>query len=357
MAIVESTAALDVFDSLARGDAAPEWVRAEIVRAWGLPERAEVSLIVLSENVTFAVSVDGVPSMVVRLGRPGYAASTDHIRGELLWVDALQQDAGIPTPAPLRGVDGDFVQFLRDGGAAQWSAVSFGFVAGRMLEDEPQESIAEYYREIGRLTALLHDHARTWQTPEAFVRFEWDLPDMVGSAARWGDWRHAALTDDQRHVLEEAEQLARTTLHELGVDRTAEHFGLIHGDLRPSNVMVMDDAAQPLVIIDFDDCGFGYYLYDFAAAITFYEHRPEAIEMAARWLDGYESVRQLAPADLRAASAFSMLRRLTMLGWATTHRADALPADLWNENLPGTVEVARRFLADPEWITRGRSDA
>ena len=116
--------------------------------------------------------------------------------------------------------------------------------------------------------------------------------------------------------------------------------------------MVMPDGDRPLTIIDFDDCGFGYFLYDFAAALTFYEHRPEAVDMAAAWLDGYRDVQALTSEDLRAANAFVMLRRLTMLGWATTHRADALPRDLWDENLPGTVDIGSRFLADPVWMTR-----
>lgn len=352
MTSVDASPNLDAFAAVRRGDAAPDWVRGGIVSAWGLGADAEVSLIVLSENVTFKVTLAGEPVMVVRLGRPGYAASTDHIRGELLWVEALARDAEIPTPAPVRGADGDFVQFVTDAGGAAWSAVAFGFVAGSMLEDQPADSLPEHFGEIGRLTALLHEHARSWQRPGAFVRFEWDLADCVGQTARWGDWRGAELASADRALLERAERRAFDTLAEQGVDRSAAHFGLIHGDLRPSNVMVTGEPGEPLSVIDFDDCGFGYYLYDFAAAITFYEHRPEAAAMAANWLAGYETVRPLSASDLRAAGALSMIRRLTMLGWATTHRADALPADLWNENLPGTVEVGARFLADAEWLTR-----
>ncbi|MGB4778380.1 phosphotransferase enzyme family protein [Microbacterium sp.] len=342
---------LDVFAQLRRGEAAPTWVSDGILRAWDLDATSVVTLIVLSENVTFKVSTgSGEPIMVVRLGRPGYAASTDHIRAELQWVEALRDDAGIPTPAPVRGQGGDFVQFLDDASGARWSAVAFGFVAGSVLEDEGADPA--HFHEIGRLTGLLHEHARTWEPPAAFVRFEWDVADMVGPAARWGDWRDADLTDPDRAMLVRAEERAKGILADAGVDHSPDHFGLIHGDLRPSNVMRMSEGEHPLVIIDFDDCGFGYYLYDFAAALTFYEHRPAAREMAERWLTGYQTVRPLSAVDLRVAGAFSLLRRLTMLGWATTHRADALPPDLWDENLPGTVEVGARFLADPEWLTR-----
>jgi Ser/Thr protein kinase RdoA (MazF antagonist) len=341
-------AGLASFDAVLRGDAAPTWVRDGIVAAWGLDDSAAVELIVLSENITFRVRIDGDPTMVVRLGRPGYAESTDHVRSELLWVEALRRDLGIRTPAPVHGADGDLVQTFASPDGALWTAVAFGWVTGTMLED--QTDFASHFVEIGAVTARLHEHARSWAPPRSFRRFSWELTDMVGSSARWGDWRNAALTPSDRTLLERAELAAFAALDAATIDHSPEHFGLIHGDLRPSNVMTTNDG---LTIIDFDDCGFGYSLYDFGAALTFYEHRDEALAMAAGWLDGYRGVAPLTTAQLEGAAALSMLRRLTMLGWATTHRADALPADLWDENAPGTVVMGERYLADPLHLVRG----
>ncbi|GHS86054.1 hypothetical protein AGMMS50218_05120 [Actinomycetota bacterium] len=45
-----------------------------------------------------------------------------------------------------------------------------------------------------------------------------------------------------------------------------------------------------------------------------------------------------------------MIRRLQMLGWTTTHREDALPPELWAAQVPGTVEVARRYLRSGTWL-------
>ncbi|MFT4233499.1 MAG: phosphotransferase [Microbacterium sp.] len=340
--------ALASFDGVGRGDPAPPWVQRGIIAAWGLPDDAEVTLIVLSENITFKASVDGSPRLVIRLGRPGYAESLEHVRSELIWVDALKHDVGVPTPAPVPGVNGDFVQLLSFEGQT-WTAVAFEFVTGTMLED--QSGFEHHFTEIGRLTAALHDHAREWRSPSGFVRFSWTPADMVGAAARWGDWRDAALPENDRALLERAETSALAALDGSGVGPSNPGtWGLIHADLRPSNVMTHGDE---LSIIDFDDCGYSWFLYDFAAALTFYEHRSEALEMAAGWLDGYREVTRVSPSELDAAASLSMLRRLTMLGWQTTHREDALPPDLWNENQPGTVEVAARYLADPLWLVRG----
>lgn len=342
-----TTGSLSAFDHVGRGDPAPAWVLSGVQRAFGLPTSGvEVTLIAVSENVTFKVAIDQDPALVVRLGRPGYAESVEHVRSELLWVEALQRDAGVPTPSPRYGADGDLVQFLVDDRGASWTAVGFDFVTGTILED--QVDFAGHFVEIGRLTAQLHQHSRGWASPAGFRRFDWTLDDMTGAGARWGDWRNAPLSDADRDLVGRAEHSARAALS--GVTRTPQHWGLIHSDLRPSNVMTHEGA---MTIIDFDDCGYGYFLYDFGSALTFYEHRPSALEMGAQWLDGYREVAPLTRDDLEIAGALSLMRRLTMLGWATTHRADALPRDLWDENLPGTVEVAARYVDDPLWLVGG----
>jgi Ser/Thr protein kinase RdoA (MazF antagonist) len=338
-----STHALAAFDSLQRGVAAPAWIADGIRAAWFPTESdLEVDLIAVSENATFRVSRGGVAALVVRVHRPGYVGDLDAVRSELMWVESLLEETDIRTPAPVRGSDGELVQSFPGAGDTVWTAVAFEFVRGRILEDQVD---ASHFVEIGRLTALLHTHSRAWVAPTGFRRFEWDLRDMVGPDARWGDWQSAELTLTEHGTLLRAEQTARQAL--AGMRREPGQWGLIHSDLRPSNIMV--DGGE-LTVIDFDDCGYSWFLYDFASALTFYEHTTYAPEMAGNWLEGYRSVAPLTHQDLQRAAALSVMRRLTMLGWATTHRADALPADLWAENVPGSVAVAERYLADPSWL-------
>ncbi|MET0885096.1 MAG: phosphotransferase, partial [Mycetocola sp.] len=191
-----------------------------------------------------------------------------------------------------------------------------------------------------------------WTEPSGFTRFDWAIDDMVGSSARWGDWRAAPLSIAERATLAAAESAARDVIEAtIGKDCPfpQDHWGLIHADLRPTNVMATSDG---MAVIDFDDAGYSFLLYDFAAAITFMEHRPVAKSMAVAWMEGYQRIRPLTASQCDAAVALSLIRRLTMLGWQQTHREDALPADLWAENLPGTVAVAEAFLADPRWLLR-----
>lgn len=345
---MQTEASLATFDTIPRGGAAPEWVRSGIRDAWfGAAVAPVVTLISVSENATFRVSVPGRADMVVRLHQPGYVGGADHVRSELQWIEAIVRETGIRTANPVHGLDGDLVQTIVDEGGVDWLCVGFVALGGAILEEH--DDLAPYFTEIGAITAQLHEHARRWQRPGSFVRFDWTLDDMVGPEARWGSWRRATLDDASLEVLERAQAAALATLGEVGP--AALESGLIHADLRPSNIMIDGDRLQ---VIDFDDSGFSYYLYDFASALTFYEHRPVALEMAANWMHGYRSVAPLSIDQLRASAALSMVRRLTMLGWLTTHRQDALPPDLWNEMQPGTVELGARYLAEPLWLVDPR---
>jgi Ser/Thr protein kinase RdoA (MazF antagonist) len=343
MSVAPTASPLAAFDALRRGDAAPDWLTAQVTSAWALtPETTEVRLIAVSENATFVVSVGGAPTAVLRVHRPGHVGDASNIVGELTWMQQVARDTDVRVPEVLPTASGSLVHEFDEAGA-HWYCVAFGFVTGDILEDV--DDPRPYYERVGAITAVLHDHAERWTPPADFVRFSWRRTDMLGAASRWGDWRDAVLTDDERAVLEGAETAALAVIAEL--EEGGVGWGLVHADLRPSNIMIDGDV---LTVIDFDDCGFAWLLYDFASALSFIEHEPYAPDIAKSWVAGYRTVRTLTPLDLERATALSMIRRLTMLGWTTTHRADALPPALWAAQTPGTVEVARRYLTSPTWL-------
>ena len=333
------------FDALAKGDAAPAWLRDQIIERWGLaPETTDVRLITVSENATFLVSASGTPTAVVRVSRPGYVPHAQHIESELAWVRALGDSISTPVPRVIAAHDGSYVQTMSDDRGVGWFVVAFAYNSGTILEDDFTDPLP-YYERIGSITAEFHQHSQSWQVPERFTRFAWELTDMVGPTARWGDWHAADLTPADVATLERAQSAATDIVSAL--EKTPTTWGIIHADLRPSNIMV---AGDQLTVIDFDDCGHAWYLYDFASAFSFVEHLDVTPALAQAWVRGYASVIPLSEDHLAQASALSMIRRLQMLGWTTTHREDALPKDIWDAQVPGTVEVARRYLSRPHWL-------
>jgi Ser/Thr protein kinase RdoA (MazF antagonist) len=357
------TASLAAFDALVPGDPAPGWLRDGVAASWQFEARGgdvAMRLITVSENATFLVTADGEPAAVVRVARPGYLAGTAAFESEVAWVAALAADGVCQVPAALRTQDGTFCAAVADEAGTDWWCVAYGYVAGRILEDlfadaEPGADAVDptsYYREIGAINARLHEHALGWAPPEGFARHSWDVPDMLGPTARWGRWEDA-VDGAERDLLERARAAALAVVGQ--APRDAAAWGLVHADLRPSNIMIDPSTSSgqgggSLTVIDFDDCGHTWFQYDFAAALSFLEHSPEAPTMALEWLAGYTSVRPLAREAVELGCALSMVRRLQMLGWTTTHRADALPPDLWAAQVPGTLAVAESYLRSPTWL-------
>lgn len=343
-----ASVSLNAFSSLTKGSPAPYWLFRGVCGAWGIEtERARLDLITVSENATFVLIIDGRPEGVVRVSQPGYVGGPAAVASEIAWLNALHEIDGVNLINPVPTVRGMFVTKIRDLNDVSWMVVSTKFVEGTVLEDLDDPSA--YYKTIGSWAAKFHAQSRAWKQPYGFKRFTWDLSDMVGTAPRWGRWETANLNALQRRLCDAAlDKALKVMAH---APRDAQSWGLIHADLRPSNIIRGDDGT--LTVIDFDDAGYSWYLYDYAASLSFIEHKEYAPDLAKAWMRGYESVAgRFTPDELEIMSALSMIRRLQMLGWTTNHREDALPGGLAREQAPGSVMCAERYLQDSRWLLR-----
>jgi Ser/Thr protein kinase RdoA (MazF antagonist) len=309
---------------------------AEVLRPllprYGLPPDAALRLLNLSENETWMAGED---QLVLRLHRPGYHSRAE-ILSELDWLMALDGWPGLRrvTPVPDRG--GQLVQT-----AGGRHAVAFRPIAGRELR--PGDALDRWFGPLGEISARLHLHARGWPRPAGFLRKRWDADTILGPQPHWGHWRDAAgLEPTGVAVLDRAtDRLARRLA---GLGTGPEAFGLIHADLRLANLM-LDDAG--LWAIDFDDCGFGWWLYDLAAALSFIETDPRLPGLIAAWCEGYARVAPLPEAQRAMIPDLILLRRVLLTAWLGT-RADSDTARLVGgpAYTAGTVALADRYLCD-----------
>jgi len=102
--------------------------------------------------------------------------------------------------------------------------------------------------------------------------------------------------------------------------------------------------GERVTLIDFDDCGFGWFMYDFAAAVSFHEDDPQAGEWRTRWLAGYEAVRPLVPADRAVLEAMVLLRRMALLAWIGSHHETELARAHADDFAARTARLAVKYL-------------
>ncbi len=86
--------------------------------------------------------------------------------------------------------------------------------------------------------------------------------------------------------------------------------------MRFTNLLIDEELIR---LIDFDDCGYGWFMCDFAAAVSFMEDDPRIPMMKTTWLRGYRYVREISAPDEAEIDTFIMLRRMALLAWIGSH--------------------------------------
>jgi Ser/Thr protein kinase RdoA (MazF antagonist) len=89
-------------------------------------------------------------------------------------------------------------------------------------------------------------------------------------------------------------------------------YGLIHADLVRENVLVNGDDVE---LIDFDDAGYGWRMFDIATALFKNRAEPHFARIQSALIAGYRSRRSLADRDLETLPLFMVLRAVTYIGW------------------------------------------
>lgn len=308
---------------------------AEVLPAYGFGAAATCQLINLSENGTFRV-VEGDRTAILRVHREGYHAPVA-IESELAWIDALRADVGVPTPVPIPAADGRRVVSASHAGRSR-SAVLFEPLPGR---EPPAEDFSARFELLGQITARMHEHTMGWQRPAWFSRFAWDWDCTLGATPRWGRWQDGpGVGAAELAVLSRAADLLGRRLAAFGTG--PDRFGLVHADLRLANLLVDGDQVA---VIDFDDCGDSWHLYDLGAAVSFLEDDPRVPAWCDAWVTGYRSVRALSGADEAEIPSFVWLRRLMLVAWIGSHSTTDLAQEMGPAYTAASCDLAEQYLS------------
>jgi len=290
-------------------------------------------------NTTFRVESAG-GRYVLRISRAD-ASSQQSIASEVAWLAAIRADTNLSVPGPVAAPDGRLVVLASHPNVPEPRAcVLFRWMDGRFVDDRLEPA---HLRRVGALIAGLHDHAEGWVRPTDFVRPRVETLTSAGKAESIDVFPAAQLGDvpTQRDVdrtlrlvtdllpsstafVAEAVELGRASIGTLAA--RPRSVGLIHGDLHPENYLF---RGGEVLAIDFDDCGWGFLLYDLAEALWELEDRPAYPKLREALIDGYTTRRRL-PDDVDVhLHGFAMLRRVQILIWILESREHPSFRDDW----------------------------
>lgn len=292
----------------------------------GTPE-----LIMHRENTVFRVQTAQGP-FALRLHRQFYH-SENTLRSELQFM-AMLASAGMQVPIPLAARSSDLLHALPTAeGTRFFSMLSWlpGTPLGKSGQSLSMDATQRrhVFRTLGHDMAQLHTLADGWLPPADFERPRWDAAGLVGDRPVWGPFWKTNTSDHDKARLEAAQKAIADHLASL-TDHKPD-YGLIHADLVRENVLV---NGLRLSFIDFDDCGFGFRLFDIATALLKNIDEPDFSALQDCLLQGYSGVRALPGQTEIHLKWFMAIRALTYLGWANDRRSE-----------PGMVDRSARFLA------------
>jgi Ser/Thr protein kinase RdoA (MazF antagonist) len=196
----------------------------------------------------------------------------------------------ISVPQPVRARDGELVVEV-----AERHCDLLTWLDGRVLR--PGRGLGPQGAHLlGEALGRIHNTAEQIESSELELPC-WDADGMFTAASpfRPGPLEDFMSASDWR-LFREVEERTRAVFESL--DRRGDAFGVIHSDFILLNChFVRRASGWEVGVLDFDDLGWGYFLYDLCPLLGNLAEFPNYTAMRRAFLAGYRSVRSL-PGEL-----------------------------------------------------------
>lgn len=275
----------------------------------------------MSENITYFIYKNNEPVYTMRIARPKYR-TYNQLKSEIDWLLLLSK-TDIPVPVPIK-INSRYINLVYG-----YYIIVFNYIDGKM----PQYNDCSTMYECGKLAAKLHKSPK----PKDIERPVWSPENMCGKNGLWGDWRsNKDLSGEDKEFIEEVYINTANKIKDYKTDK----YGLIHTDLRMTNLL----KGHKYYAIDFDDCGYGYYIQDLAGALSFMEDSNIIEDLKNAWYTGYEEILPLSQEDKDMADSFIILRRIQLLAWITSHYDSDYVKTVSDGFAEKTIEIIKNIL-------------
>lgn len=278
----------------------------EALRHYGL-ENAQLTRLGGASNTNFKVDVDDI-SYLLRL-HTSALHNQDVIWSELAWLSSLQSDTSLMLPEPIVNLTGELVTGIFVDCEPETLCTLMSWVEGK-IPPTVNALTDEQLVKVGSVMAQVHIHSQHFEPPESFKRHKFDEVHFSGCL----EVLCTALSNTElnKNDLNSFKLNANHIItHFAQLERKQDNFGVIHGDFHSGNYLLSNENVY---IIDFDRCGFGFYIYDLALALMELEEQQQKA-----FLQGYKKVKAL-PADYtNLKQVFLCLAYLDNLGFLVTN--------------------------------------
>ncbi len=260
-----------------------------------------------SENIVLKLRAEDGRLFALRISKTA-GLDPAALASELDLLRDFGRQTGAPVPVPLPARDGRLFCTVTDG-TRDFLCVVFHLLPGVHLA--AGDIMPEHMAAMARATARLHAFAAAYVPPPGFVRPVYDESWFFETESWQATPPFVDLLDPaQAAFLRETGDSICARLR--AVPRSPDTFGLIHYDLHPGNFLFDGPQAR---MLDFDECGFGFFLFDLAHLLFEFIEHPQARDFRHAALDAYADTRQLSPVPDAELNLFLALQGIAYVNW------------------------------------------
>ena len=276
------------------------------IKLWGMHETHN-SLIASRENHTYKVFNQDKKIFVLRVHRKNYS-SKNEINSEIKWIKFLNKKQ-LHVPIPTKSMNRNYLELINGHFVTVLSWIDGSPMTEEFIQSNTSKKYTYFY-ELGRSLANLHIYSDEWLIPDNFSKRSWDIEGLLGENPIWGKfWENPELNKSNKEMILNIKNKSKSILNNI---QSKMDFGLIHADAVQENILISKDRIS---LIDFDDSGFGFRLFDLATSLLYYYNHTDYELIKKHFLNGYISRKNI---DIKFLDLFLLLRSFTYLGWNIT---------------------------------------
>jgi Ser/Thr protein kinase RdoA (MazF antagonist) len=278
-----------------------------ILPRYGLGAGTQCSYHSFGFNDTYEVKTPGGERLFLRVYRRSWR-SVENARYEVEALNHLH-GRGFPAAHPIPDQNGSFLQVIH-APEGERAVVLFTLAPGRepTYEEQGEQKAFAYGQAVARMHALSSDFSSPWRRQALDLDYLLDTPFATIQPLL------AHRPDDLEYMLSFSFRL-RQAIEALPTSEL--DTGFIHADVQGFHHHVAEDGT--LTFFDFDCCGPGYRAYDMGIFRWCFYDEANRDGMWAAYLRGYQDIRTMNEADLRAAPLMVGARYLWHMGIHTVN--------------------------------------
>ncbi|MFW9926318.1 MAG: phosphotransferase enzyme family protein [Candidatus Thorarchaeota archaeon] len=187
--------------------------------------------------------------LVVRVTPPGHKTPAE-VHAEMDWLVYLQTNSA-PVEHVIASKNENLVE-IADTDEGPISVVCFEWASGKLVSKD--DFSPELFRSWGKAVGMMHRLTKDYKRKTQSKRIQWYDDKYLN---------RDLIPSDQELVLQRFDSLIDHFKKQTPLE---DNFGMIHEDVHNGNLLL--DGNQ-LTVLDFDDCVYGFFIFDIANALGF----------------------------------------------------------------------------------------